>query len=144
MSAIKRTPADIAFSKCVRGRAGWKCERCGSQHEENSQGLHCSHYHGRGKWGVRFDPDNAFAHCYGCHKYLSAHPSVFAAWVYDEMGGGRLELLKERVNDISLGKVYARTKGKGDIARHFREEFSRIKQLRLEGVRGRIEFEAFL
>ena len=41
--AIKITPADTAFSKCVKERADWKCERCGTQYQEGDRGLHCSH-----------------------------------------------------------------------------------------------------
>jgi hypothetical protein len=43
--------------------------------------LQCSHFQGRAKLATRFDPDNAFAHCAGCHRYFGANPYEFVAWV---------------------------------------------------------------
>ena len=54
------------------------------------------------------------------------------------------QLLLERMDDIQLAKEYRRSKGKGVIAKHYREEYARMKQLRAEGVTGRIEFEEWL
>ena len=53
------------------------------------------------------------------------------------------EHLRELANDIPLGKVYRKTKGVGDIAKHFREEYARMREQRNEGVTGRIEFEGW-
>ena len=45
MAAIKRTPADKAFSDCVRSASEWTCERCHTYYEEGRRmGLHCSHF----------------------------------------------------------------------------------------------------
>lgn len=54
------------------------------------------------------------------------------------------ELLTDLVNDTGLGKEIRRTKGKGAIAKHFREQLDLMKQLRECGVTGRIEFEDFV
>jgi len=59
------------------------------------------------------------------------------------MGDGALELLRKRKNDTSLGRMARKTKGKGGIAKHFRDELKRMQQLRSEGVQGRIEFEGY-
>lgn len=146
MGAVKRTPADAAFSNCVRERAGWRCERCNTYYPEGHgrQGLHCSHFHGRGNWSVRFDPENAFSHCYGCHSYFEQNPAEFKDWIIASMGEGAYELLMERKQDTGLGKMYKKTKGKGDIAKHYRLEHERMKQLRDEGEIGPIEFSAWL
>jgi hypothetical protein len=120
---LKRTPADAAFSDCVRERAGWRCEICGTQYHRKSRGLHCSHFISRGNWGVRFDPLNAEALCYAHHM--------------SHGGGGRIAetltdaqqtTLFERRNDSSLGKAYRRTKGKGAIAKHYRAEYERMQK----------------
>ena len=37
-------------------------------------GLHCSHYVGRGRYSTRFEPLNAVALCYGCHRFFTSHP----------------------------------------------------------------------
>lgn len=144
MSAIKRTPADAAFSDCVRERANWKCECCGTDYTNRTQGLHCSHYHGRANWSVRFDPDNAQAHCYGCHSKLEGSPHDFYKLWFDYLGEGAYQILLDKKNDTSLGKEYRRTKGKGDIAKHYREEFKRMRDLRASGEIGRIEFNGWI
>jgi hypothetical protein len=127
MSCIKRTPADIAFSRCVRYRAGYQCERCGAQHTESSMGLHCSHVHGRRSWSVRFHPENAFALCYGCHSYMGSNPHEHEAFAISKIGPGRYELLLELKRDTRLGKVYRQTGGKGEIAKHYRNELKRME-----------------
>jgi len=124
---IKVTPADSAFSKCVRALAGWCCEVCGTPYTPSDTGLHCSHFHGRANWGVRFDPDNAEAACYGCHAKLEGNPHEFTRRWEQKLGPYRYELLLERKRDTGLGKMYRKTKGKGDIAKHFREQLKRIE-----------------
>lgn len=137
--ALKRTSADIAFSKCVRERVSWTCERCGSWFHRNAGGLECSHFHGRGKWGLRFDPDNAFSLCTGCHFYLGSHPTEHQKWVEGQIGAGMMEILQERANDTSLGRI-ARRSAK-EIAKHYRNELARLERLRDEGETRRIELE---
>jgi hypothetical protein len=65
---IKRDKADALFSKFIRHRDHWRCQRCGRQHAEGSQGLHASHFYGRRGESTRFDPQNVDAVCYGCHR----------------------------------------------------------------------------
>lgn len=144
MPAIKRTPADIAFSKCNRERSNWTCERCGAIHDESSKGLHCSHYHGRGKWGTRFDPDNCEALCYGCHSFLEQHPHEHEKRERERLGDTLYEIVREKSQDTGLGRAMRKTKGKGEIARHYREEFLRMQSLRGSGITGRIEFDGYL
>lgn len=65
---IKIRKADVLFSKYIRQRDGWKCQACGKNYKENPQGLHCSHYWGRGRENTRFDPENCIALCFYHHK----------------------------------------------------------------------------
>ena len=139
MGAVKIKAADKYFSQCVRERAGWTCERCGSYKPEGQRmGLHCSHYHGRGKWGVRFDPENCESLCYGCHAFLEQHPCEHEKRQREIMGDGGYELLLERARDTSLGRTAKRSEAQ--IRKHYREELKRMQDLRLQGVTGRIEF----
>lgn len=139
VAAIKRTPADVAFSLCVRERAGWKCQRCGGEHFKGGVGLHCSHHHRRGQWAVRFDPLNAEALCYGCHSYIGGTRDRM-----DEvLTEAEQALLRERKEDAGLARMYRRTQGKGEIAKHYRDEYQRMLALRADGVTGRIKFDAF-
>jgi len=141
MGGIKLTPADMAFSACIRERAGWKCERCGTYYPEGHRmGLHCSHHHRRGNWSIRFHPLNAESLCYGCHS----HEGGTKERIEECLSEFERELLIDLKADIGLAKMYRKTKGKGEIAKHYREELKRMQGLRKNGETGRLEFEAFL
>ena len=140
MGAIKRTPADQAMSKCVRMRSAYRCERCGAQHNASSPGLHASHHFSRGNWSVRFDPKNLESMCYGCHSHYGGTEERMR----EVMTEHELDLLREKKHDTGLGKLYRKTKGKGEIAKHFRDELARMEALRDHGDTGRIEFEGWL
>lgn len=140
MGGIKRTPADDAFSKCVRERVNYRCERCNTYHAPNNAALHASHHHRRGQWGVRFHPWNAEALCYGCHS----HHGGTQQRMDEVLTEAQQELLRERRDDIGLAKEYRRTKGRGAIAKHYRDELERMQSLRAQGETGRIEFEEWL
>ena len=118
MVTVKRTPADIAFSLCVRERANWKCERCGKYYPEGRRkGLECSHHHSRGKWGIRHDPMNGEALCTGCHFEEGGTEQRRRA----VLSKGEQEILWEKMADTSLGREARKTKGKGDISKHYRD-----------------------
>lgn len=141
MAKIKRLPADDAFSKCVRERSDWRCEVCGTEYEPGSQGLHCSHYFGRRAYGVRFDPDNAFAHCFGCHQKMGANPDDFTRWATEQLGEGVIQILREKREDIGLAKSVK--KFLPDVAKHYREQLKAMKKQRDAGKTGRIEFQGY-
>lgn len=88
MSGIKRTPADVKFSRAIRERDGWMCRRCGSQHVPGSRGLHAAHCFTRRTGATRTDPENALALCYGCHQYIDSHKEaktrLWVAWLGEE------------------------------------------------------------
>jgi hypothetical protein len=136
---MNRWPSDIAFSKCVRERADLTCERCGKSYRHdgaNMMGLHCSHLAGRNKFSVRWDKENAVAHCYGCHAFLGQNPRVFGRWITEYLGEERADALEARAAAL----VKTTEKDKQDIAAHYRREYRRMLALRAEGVTGRIEF----
>ena len=135
---LKRTAADHWFSRCVRLRSEFICQGCGIKYEENSKGLHCSHYFGRAKKGVRYDSDNAFAHCYGCHQKFGSNPDYFYRHYIDTYGEGPLDLLREKVEDIMRGKRMV--KEEKEIAKHYKQEAARMENDRAAGVRGWLEF----
>lgn len=136
---LLRTPADIAFSKCIRERSNWTCERCGTKYPQNATGLECSHYHTRGKWGVRFDPLNAEALCTGCHFREGGMGRIDKQLNEEEIG-----VLNEKANNSQIGREAKKTRGKGEIAKHYREELKRMQDLRDQGEIGRIEFTGYL
>ena len=138
MGAVKICSADKMFSLCIREAADWCCDRCGTYYPEGKRmGLHCSHHHGRGKWGTRFVVENAAAHCYGCHRHLGSQPAEHDRWTREYIGEGAYEILLEKVRDTSLGREARRSKK--EIAAHYRAEHKRILELRKEGHTGRLE-----
>ena len=142
MGAVKIRESDRLFSRCVRERSGWVCERCGAQHQEGSQGLHCSHFHGRGKWALRFDPNNCFALCYGCHSYVGGHPTEHLAFATGKLGQGMIDLLQEKATDSKLGRLAKREEP--EIRKHYRAALATMKQARADGHTGRLEFDGWI
>ena len=140
MGKIKRTPADDAFSKCIRAAANYTCERCGTPHLENSMGLHCSHHHSRGNWSIRLDPMNAEALCYGCHSLVGGTEERRLEVLTD----GENAILWEKKADVRLAKEYKKTKGKGAVAKHYRDQYKAILEKRELGVAGYIPFVAWI
>jgi hypothetical protein len=117
------------------------CQGCGRQYEENSMALHCSHYFGRAKKGVRYDGLNAFAHCYGCHKKFGSNPDYFYRHYIDTYGEGALKILREKVEDIMLGKRMV--KEHSQISKHYKEQAGILENKRFKGVKGWIDFESW-
>jgi len=140
MPYIKIKAADKWFSLCIRERACWKCERCGTYYpEDRRMGIHCSHFHGRGKWATRHDPDNCEALCYGCHSYMEQHPDIHRSRELKRLGEGLYEIVKTKSQDTTLGRLAKRSEKA--ISKHYRDEYRRMLTLRDEGVTGRINFE---
>ena len=102
--AIKRTKYDKIFSEYIRTRDKWTCQRCKKYYnpdEPNKRmGLHCSHYYGRGRYSVRFDPDNAVALCYGCHRFLGSNPADHLDFIRERLGSKKFRELTQRRNII--------------------------------------------
>lgn len=95
---MKIRAVDTLFSKYIRTRDGWNCQRCGKKYTPPTGALHCSHYHGRRKESVRFDPENADAHCYGCHSFFEQNPNEHYDWKLKQLGENRLNNLAVRAN----------------------------------------------
>lgn len=136
MSAIKRGPADEAFSKCVRERAGYCCERCGRQYDASSTGLHCSHNFSRRRRTIRWCGDNGLALCYSCHEWFGGNPADSGAWLRAKLGDGALDILREKMNS----RVKVSKDEEKEIAAHYRAELRRMQAERKAGKVGRIEF----
>jgi len=67
---MKERKPDRLFREYIRIRDDYTCQRCGHKFnpDENLQGLHVSHYWGRGRENTRFDEDNCILLCWGCHR----------------------------------------------------------------------------
>ena len=103
MRKIKLCPADITFSKFIRTRDNWTCQRCGKRYPPPTQALHCSHYLGRGRENTRFDPENCDALCYGCHQHWgSADKEGYRDFKLKQLGQEKFNLLLVR------GRLYCK------------------------------------
>jgi hypothetical protein len=90
---------DTVFSKIIRLRAKWTCESCNT-YFHLGHGLQCSHFFGRRHRSTRWDPDNAAAHCFGCHRNFTENPIAFTAWIKKYLGDVRYEALQLRHSQI--------------------------------------------
>lgn len=98
MGAVKLRRSDILFSQYIRTRDNWTCQRCGMYYEPPTRALHCSHFKGRGKEATRFDPENADALCYGCHRYFTSFPDEHYQWQVKRKGQKAIDALILRAN----------------------------------------------
>ena len=74
--------------------------------------------------------------------YLTANPAEHRRWFEDLIGSGRYEILLDLKRDTKIGKTYRATGGKGDIAKHYRDELKRMIEARNSGER-EVDFEAW-
>ena len=76
MKKYHREVLDKLWSKIVRTRDSFTCQRCGKRHDKKSRGLHAHHILTKGSHGfsIRWDLDNGVAVCYGCHMFLQGNP----------------------------------------------------------------------
>ena len=133
---IKIKPSDRDFSRCVREAHDWKCERCGSQHERGSVGLHNSHIFSRRYRTIRWCKANTQSLCFPCHQWYGGNPVDSGAWVLELFGEGWLNILREkRDSRIKVPKSEEK-----EIAKHYRLETIKIEQKRIGGKTGYIDF----
>ena len=140
---MKLSPADIAFSQCVRAAADHTCRKCGIQkfptNRRGNSGMDCSHVFGRGNRTVRWAKDNAKCMCHTCHRWWHENPTESGQWFENLVGIDHMELLREKARAcFKIPKTEER-----EIAKHYREQLKIIEQKRLDGVTGYIDFESW-
>ena len=90
--------ADIIFSKIVRARDKFRCQRCNKFYPEG-KGLQCSHFYGRVNRSTRFDLDNAETLCHGCHRYFDeTNREAYRDFKLKKLGQKKFDALKVRAN----------------------------------------------
>ena len=72
-------------------------------------GLHAAHIFGRGRYSVRFHPDNVVALCFACHMRLDSQPEEKIAWAKKRLGAKKYNALR-RLSDqpAKFGQVERR------------------------------------
>lgn len=117
--SLKRTQADIWFSKVVRLRDNYTCQKCQTQYPHNSTGLHSSHHYSRTNRRIRWALDNAIALCFKCHKWYEGNPLDSGQWLEDKIGAEVVQSLRDRMNtNIKVSKLEEK-----DIGKHYKEQF---------------------
>ena len=91
---IKIDKADQNFSRWVRTRDDWTCQRCFAKYSPPTGALHCSHFVGRSKEATRFEPLNADALCFGCHRYFTSNPLEHLEWQIKRKGQDVVDKLR--------------------------------------------------
>ena len=138
---IKIDPADKAFSECIRERADWQCEACSRQFSNEDRGsLQCCHIYGRRHKSIRQEPLNAVAMCFKCHGHYTENPLEFARFIEDKLTEPLIDILLEK----RAGIVKYNAQFKKDCSKHYREEFKTMRESRLLGHVGYLEFTGFL
>lgn len=94
----KIRPADKLFSEYVRKRDGDCVFKIKCNGGKDFKELTCSHFHGRRKEPVRFDPDNGDAACRACHMYLEEHKGEYYRRKFQMLGEKKFNLLTIRAN----------------------------------------------
>lgn len=112
---IKISPLDKLFSQYIRTRDGWQCQRCFKKYVPPTSGLHNSHFWGRAKKSVRFDPENCCALCCGCHQHLGANPLEHTEWYKKRLGEKRFNALMIKANkpstpDYEMIRIWVKAK----------------------------------
>ena len=135
MSGIKRTPADVNFSRAKRESEDYICENCGKDYRHEPHMMDCSHIFSRKHRRVRWHPLNALCLCRSCHQKMGDKPPVHAELAKKKLGEeGYWELMRLHNEILKIPK----TKEK-DIAAHYKAEHKRLIALRMDGQQGRLE-----
>lgn len=83
---------DVLCRQVVFARAKHACERCGKR-----TGLQWCHVYSRRFKSVRWDLDNSFCGCSGCHLWWHHRPTEGADWFREHVGEERYQALRLRM-----------------------------------------------
>ena len=98
---IRIDKADRTFSLYIRTRDDWTCQnpKCNRGFGEGVGNLHNSHYWGRGRESVRFDPENCDAICASCHlRWGGDYREEYTAFKIAQLGQDGYNALKLRAH----------------------------------------------
>ena len=134
---IKRNNADKWFSQAVREAADWTCQCCGKQSIDSDNGMmDNAHCHSRSTRLTRWHPLNTVCLCRACHMRQTNDPFEHTSFMREYFG--------EDVDNMrTLGRSLQKVTKKDEllIVKHYKSEVQRIRELRMNGVQGKIEVE---
>ena len=101
------------------------------------------HFQGRKHKRTRYMMENGLCLCASCHARVEEDPYEHTKLYSSIWGEGMAELLSQLKHQpykpIGGWKEFEK-----EAAAHYRKEFERMRNLRLDGDIGRIEFEGFI
>lgn len=136
---MKRDKFDKLMSELIRERAGWACEwpTCGVYYPEGARsGLEHSHFWGRRRNSVRWEPDNGLALCTGHHRYAGSNPYEHKKVVAVLLGEERYAALKLKSNTTRRWKAWEKVA----LYEQMKAALKDMKERRAMGHAGRLEF----
>jgi hypothetical protein len=137
---VKRSPADIAFSKAIRESHDYTCCHCDRNYRHDIGYAHCSHVHTRKHRSTRWNANfGAVCLCAKCHRRFTDFPVEWGTFLRGYMGDSNYEEAKRLAWE---SRKYTKAEQK-EIAAHYRAEEQRIKQLRLDGEQGFIPIVSY-
>jgi len=116
---LKLLSEDTRFSKYIRDRDNWRCQRCWTKYEEGSRSLQCSHFWSRKRWTTRFDPRNCDTLCCGCHRlWEDEKQGDYAAFKKKQLGEAeykKLEIMaystSKKSTELLKASLWLKSKG---------------------------------
>ncbi len=131
---MKIKASDKAFADCLKSAHDYICEKCGKQGR-----METSHVYSRKHRTIRWCKENANCLCNYHHREWHSSPLAAFSWFDDMFGETRREILIEKLNN----RVKVPKSDEKDIAKHYREQLKIIKEKRLQGEVGFIDFESW-
>lgn len=105
-----KAECDRLFSLHIRNRG--TCESGRPNHNGN---LQCAHGFSRRYLTVRWNPNNAWAFCGGCHVFYTHHPIEWDDWLCDRWGlamyGAMKGMALQTEMKVDMEAVYAELRG---------------------------------
>ena len=90
---------DTEYSRYVREKANWKCEKCGVKDIPPTKFIQCSHYIGRAEKATRYDEDNTDVLCDPCHKFFEGCKNgEYKTWKINKLGKEKHDCLLQKAN----------------------------------------------
>ena len=94
---IKLRATDTYFSKALRKKRDYTCEKC-KRFYPDGKGLQVSHFYGRRNENVRFDEENCDILCFACHQNFEENPNDYRDYKFKRLGKVKFDALKLRAN----------------------------------------------
>lgn len=114
---IKRTQADVWFSKAVRLANDNTCVRCRRPSTE------LAHIKGRRNHSTRYAVVNGLCFCHSCHRWSEENSIDFIDWL-NAVYPGRKDLIQFKARGILKNTEYNRKL----ISKHYRVEYRRMDE----------------